>query len=327
MDFRSVRFGKTRPRQTVTTVSVTLANIFDADADAGDVATAVSDDGYAVIHGALDGEALGALKSDLQPYLDAAHSGHDPFMGSLTKRFGALISKSTAVQQLIMDPTVLTVANQTLLPSCARYHVHYTGVMHLEPGETQQILHRDTSIYPIANPCPPLTLATMWALNDFTRDNGGTRIAPGSHRWDNDRVPTRDDIVATEMPAGSVLIYIGNVVHGGGSNRSTRPRTGVALHYALGWLRQEENQYLAVSHEQARSLPDELQELMGYALGSSNLGFVDHVAPKDYLHGVRDPAESELSPDGLSDRVNALERFHVSHTARGRPRHYDVVTD
>ena len=70
-----------------------------------------------------------------------------------------------------------------------------------------------------------------------------------------------------------------------------------------------------------------MQELIGYALGSSNLGFVDHVAPKDYLHGVRDPAESGLSPAGLSDQVNALERFHVSHTARGRSRHYDVVTD
>ncbi|NCG37724.1 MAG: hypothetical protein GWP48_09410, partial [Actinobacteria bacterium] len=78
-------------------MSVTLTNVFDADADAADVAEAVSDDGYAVIHGALDGDALGALKSDLQPYLDVAHLGHDPFMGSLTKRFGALISKSTSV--------------------------------------------------------------------------------------------------------------------------------------------------------------------------------------------------------------------------------------
>ena len=135
------------------------------------------------------------------------------------------------------------------------------------------------------------------------------------------------DVGAAEMPEGSVLIYVGNVIHGGGSNRSDHARTGVVLHYSLGWLRQEENQYLAVPQEQARTLPDVLQELMGYSLGSSNLGFVDHVAPKDYLHGVRDPSESDLSPAGMSERVDALERFHVSHTARGPARYYDVDTD
>ena len=217
-------------------------------------------------------------------------------MGSLTKRFGALVAKSTAVQALIMHPTVLAVADHALLPSCVAYRLHYTGVMHLEPGEKQQVLHRDTSVYPFANPCPPLTVATMWAVTDFTRTNGGTRICPGSHQWANDRAPARADVIATEMPAGSVLIYLGNVVHGGGSNRSDRARTGVALHYSLGWLRQEENQYLAVTQEQARTLPEELQELLGYALGSSNFGFVDHIAPKDYLHGTRDPSRERRQP-------------------------------
>ena len=304
-----------------------MENVFGTGADTSEVATAVTRDGYAVVRDAIDADTVAAVAADLQPYLDAAHTGHEAFMGSLTKRFGALIAKSTAVQALIMHPTVLAVADHTLLPSCAAYRVHYTGVMHLEPGEKQQVLHRDTSVYPFANPCPPLTVATMWAITDFTRQNGGTRICPGSHRWTSDRVPTRDDVVAAEMPAGSVLIYVGNVIHGGGSNRSDQTRTGVALHYSLGWLRQEENQYLAVDAQLARTLPDELQELMGYSLGSSNLGFVDHVAPKDYLHGMRDPSESDLSPAGMSERVDGLERFHVSHTARGPARHYDVNTD
>ena len=304
-----------------------MENVFGHGSDGSEVAAAVTRDGYAVVHDAIDAHTVAAVAADLQPHLDAAHAGHEEFMGSLTKRFGALIAKSTAVQGLIMHPTVLAVADHALLPSCAAYRLHYTGVMHLEPGERQQVLHRDTSVYPFANPCPPLTVATMWAITDFTRTNGGTRICPGSHRWTNDRMPTRSDIVAAEMPAGSVLIYVGNVIHGGGSNRSDRPRTGVALHYSLGWLRQEENQYLAVPPELARTLPDRLQELLGYALGSSHLGFVDHIAPKDYLHGVRDPSGSDLSPAGMSERVDALERFHVSHTAQGPARHYDVNTD
>ncbi len=302
-------------------------NVFGPDTDSSAVAAAVTSDGYAVVRDAVAADTVAAVAADLQPFLDAAHTGHEEFMGSLTKRFGALIAKSTAVQALIMHPLVLAVADHALLPSCARYQLHYTGVMHLEPGEQQQVLHRDTSVYPFANPCPPLTVATMWAVSDFTRSNGGTRVCPGSHRWPNERVPSRSEVVAAEMAAGSVLIYLGNTIHGGGSNRSDRARTGVALHYSLGWLRQEENQYLAVTQEVARTLPDELQELMGYSLGSSNLGFVDHVAPKDYLHGVRDPSESDLSPAGMSERVDGLQRFHVSHTARGPARHYDVDTD
>ncbi len=312
-------------------MTAVLQNVFesaeDRDFDDGDVAEAVVRDGYAIVHGAMGPHLLDAVRRDLEPHLGAAHTGHESFMGERTKRFGALIAKSTAVQNLLLHPTVLAVADHALLPSCVAYQVQYTGVMHLEPGEKQQVLHRDTSLYPIANPCPPLTVATMWAVTDFTRANGGTRVVPGSHRWDNDRVPTRDDVVAAEMPAGSVLIYVGNMVHGGGSNRSNGVRTGVALHYSLGWLRQEENQYLAVSPDQARALPDRLQELMGYSLGSSNLGFVDHIAPKDYLHGVRDPAKSDLSPPGLSEQVDSLERFHVSHTASGRTRYYHVDTD
>ena len=306
---------------------MSIQNAFEAGSDTSEVAAAVTRDGYAVVRHAVDAGTLAAVAADLAPYLDAAHTGHEQFMGSLTKRFGALVAKSTAVQALILHPTVLAVADHALLPSCAAYRLHYTGVMHLEPGEKQQVLHRDTSVYPFANPHPPLTVATMWAVTDFTGRNGGTRICPGSHRWTSDRAPTRRDVVAAEMPAGSVLIYLGNVIHGGGSNRSDGARTGVALHYSLGWLRQEENQYLAVTQEQARTLPDDLQELLGYALGSANLGFVDHIAPKDYLHGTRDPSESDLSPAGLSERVDGLERFHISHTARGPARHYDINTD
>ncbi len=304
-----------------------METVFGPDTDPSDVAAAVTRDGYAVVRDAVDTGTVAAVAADLQPFLDAAHTGHEDFMGSLTKRFGALVAKSTAVQALIMHPLVLAVADHALLPSCARYQLHYTGVMHLEPGERPQVLHRDTSVYPFANPCPPLTVATMWAISDFTRLNGGTRVCPGSHRWPSDRVPNRSDVVATEMSAGSVLIYLGNTIHGGGSNRSDRARTGVALHYSLGWLRQEENQYLAATQEVARTLPDELQELMGYSLGSANFGFVDHIAPKDYLRGVRDPSESDLSPAGMSERVDGLQRFHVSHTARGPARHYDIDTD
>ena len=304
-----------------------LANEFDAGTDRQVVADAITSDGYAIVHNALDTAELAAMRDDLKPHLESAHSGHEGFMGSRTKRFGALLAKSEAVQTLLLHPMVIAAADTALLPHCVRYHVQYTGVMHLEPGEKAQVLHRDTGLYPFANPCPPMTLATMWAISDFTHENGGTRLVPGSHLWEDARVPEPHEIESAVMPAGSVLIYTGNTIHGGGSNRSKAPRTGVALHYSLGWLRQEENQYLAVPEDQARRLPREVQELMGYALGSTNLGFVDHVAPDDFLHGVRDPANSNLSPDGLSEKADALHRIHVAGTAQGVSRLYDVEAE
>ena len=155
--------------------------------------------------------------------------------------------------------------------------------MHLAPGEVAQTIHRDTGFYPIQNPSPPLTLATMWAVTDFTEENGATRIVPGSHRWTDDRTPEVAEIVQADMPAGSVLIYNGSLLHGGGANDSDRDRCGVALHYSLGWLRQEENQYLAISMEEARAFPEKVQRLMGYDLATVNLGFADHKHPNDIL--------------------------------------------
>ncbi len=281
-----------------------LKNTFAGDASSEAVAAAVAADGYAVVRDAVNADTVAAVNADLAPYFEKAHDGHEEFYGKLTKRFGALLAKSTAVQALLVHPMVLAVADNALLPHCVRYRVHYTGVMHIEPGETRQVLHRDIGLYPIASPCPPLTVATT-----------------------SDRVPKPEEVVATEMPAGSVLNYTGNTIHGGGSNHADHPRSGVALHYNLGWLRQEENQYMAVPPELALQLPDQIQELIGYSLGSSSLGVVDHMDPKDYLHGVRDPAQSSLSSPELEKQVQALSRFHISHSEDGLPNYYDVDTD
>ena len=82
-------------------------------------------------------------------------------------------------------------------------------------------------------------------MTDFTQTNGATRLVPGSHKWDKDREPTEQEIVFAEMSAGSVLLYGGSILHGGGANiTNSEKRLAVLIHYTLSWLRQEENQYL-----------------------------------------------------------------------------------
>ena len=289
-----------------------LKNVFSTNTDVDTIAKAVKKDGYAVIQYLLNDRHLQKLESELKPHLDTQELGTEDFWGHQTKRFGALLKKSKTVQDMLVHPTVLGVADQILLPCCATYWASYTGVMHLGPGESAQVLHRDTNLWPFTNPAPILTLATMWAVNDFTKENGGTLVVPGSHLWGDSRAPEPTEIESIEMPAGSVLIYAGNVIHGGGANRSNDARYGVALHYVLGWLRQEETQLLIMTMDEARELPEQVQRLMGYSMGASNLGMVDHTDPFTLLTGKKNDGPKALSSEQLDASEKSMSRFTVT---------------
>ena len=107
----------------------------------------------------------------------------------------------------------------------------------------------------------------MWALTDFTEENGATRVVPGSQAWDWDRSLEGVASIPAEMELGSVLFYTGSVVHGGGANRSDAPRVGMNITYLLDWLRQEENQYLSCPPEVAC----ELDLPISFHIGSGNM--------------------------------------------------------
>ena len=105
-------------------------NTFDADAGADSVAAAIERDGYAIVRGLLDPENLARLSDDLAPHLEATALGDpDDFMGAKTKRFGALLSRCPTSRDMVVHPLVLEIADRVLGPYCARYRIHYTGVM------------------------------------------------------------------------------------------------------------------------------------------------------------------------------------------------------
>src|SRR5690349_6500457 len=140
-------------------------------------------------------------------------------------------------------------------------------------------------------------------MTDFTTANGATRVMPGSNRFDDGLQFTEADTEPAEMPAGSVLFYTGSLYHGGGANRADQVRFGLNITYAVSWLRQEENQYLSCPLEIARTLPDDLLRLMGYARGAYALGYVDDLRdPLEVLRGER------VADDGLGNLERAVER-------------------
>jgi ectoine hydroxylase-related dioxygenase (phytanoyl-CoA dioxygenase family) len=251
-----------------------------------DVAEVLKQNGCTIIRNLVDSFLMDAIDTELRPFLEATAFGRDDFAGFQTKRTGNLIARSPSFHQLAMHPLILDTAAKVLGPYCQKFQLHLTQAVRLAPGETAQTLHRDQLVYspfrfPQGMECE---VHTIWALTDFTEENGATRVIPGSHMWEDDRIPTQEDTVAAIMPKGSVFVFTGSVYHGGGTNRSPEPRIGIQAGYNLGWLRQEENQYLAVPPSVACQLPEKLQSLIGYTLGGYALGYSGDVQhPKEAL--------------------------------------------
>ena len=288
-----------------------MAAHFQADADAGAIGMAVEQDGYAIIEGLIDQSQVDELAAQLTPHIDTVQAGGSPFLGEKTKRLVGLFSRSPAAQLLAIHPLIMAVADHVLLPYCVRYQINYSGVMHLLPGQHAQPLHRDGRCYPFANPSPPTTLATMWAVDTFTPLNGATLLIPGSHLWNDAREPKENELIVAGMSPGSVLLYTGGVLHGGGANQSTEPRTGVAVHYSLGWLRQVENQYLAADKESVKKMPERLQRLMGYDYGGPFLGMVGGDDPHRVLTKQSEDSTGWRSSDELEAAHAGIRKLRV----------------
>ncbi|MDA0218174.1 MAG: phytanoyl-CoA dioxygenase family protein, partial [Proteobacteria bacterium] len=177
---------------------------FDArTTDPQEVGRAIDVHGYAIVENMMTPDQLAALRAELEPHFATQKTGETAFLGARTKRFNNLFMRAPTTRQMVLHPVLLGAADHILLPHCARYQVTYTGVMHLMPGEKAQALHRDGFFYPFRNPGPVLQQGSLWAVTEFTADNGATRIVPGSHLWEEERAPRANEIFAAEMPAGS----------------------------------------------------------------------------------------------------------------------------
>ena len=239
------------------------------------IAEVLANDGACIVDEVADSGLLDRFQEEIRPFVDATAPGPDDFSGRNTRRTGALIARSEAARELVMDPLVLgTVA--VALSHATTFQLHLTQVIAIGPGEPAQPVHRDQWAFDFF-PFPrgyEVQCNTIWALTDFTEENGATRVVPGSNHLDDRLRFDHDDTVAAEMARGSILFYTGSVYHGGGANRSDATRIGVNITYNLSWLRQEENQYLAVPPEVARQLPEDLLRLIGYQRGAYALGYV-----------------------------------------------------
>lgn len=273
-----------------------------------EIAAVIARDGCAVLDRVAAPEAIAKFQAEIAPYESANALGGDDFAGRRTKRTGALIARSQSARDFVMHPTVLgTVAK--VLAHASGFQLHLTQLISIGGGEPMQQIHRDQwafDFFPFPNGFE-VQCNTIWAITDFSTENGATRVIPGSHRYADKLKFGEEQTEPAEMAAGSVLFYTGALYHGGGANRSQQVRSGLNLTYNLAWLRQEENQYLACPPEIARTLPEPLLRLMGYARGAYALG---------YVGDLRDPIEV-LRPEAAKTQLGDLDAALARQRASG----------
>jgi ectoine hydroxylase-related dioxygenase (phytanoyl-CoA dioxygenase family) len=250
-----------------------------ADASLDDVVADLDERGYALVERFLPPDEVAAKRAALDDVLSRTPTGRNDFEGFETQRVYALFAKTRAFDDVALYPLLLGALERVL----GEFQFSAPVAIHIGPGETAQVLHRDEDVYPLPRPHQEVVFNSMWAMCDFTEANGATRLVPGSHRWEPGRRPSPEEAVSAEMPAGSVLLYRGSLWHGGGANSTEAPRLGVILEFVASWLRPQETHLLAVPPEVVAELPERLQELLGYNIYPPFLGYVDGRHPRRVL--------------------------------------------
>ncbi len=241
----------------------------------------VREQGYVIIEGVLTKAELSALKADLEPRF-VFSSGRNNFEGFATQRLYSVIEKTLSCNPLVEHPLILALLDAVLTPN---YLLSQLQAINILPGEEQQPLHFDDAFYPVPRPRRAFGAATIWAIDDFTAENGATVVIPGSHTWD-DHLPTAEEKKLQRpvvMPAGSVVFFVGTLWHGGGANTSKTARLAVSAQYCEPWCRPQENFALSVSRERVKACSEHIARLLGYSIHPPFMGFVDGKHPKRLL--------------------------------------------
>ncbi len=262
--------------------------------------------GFVVVEGLLAADDLVRMRAALQPHLDRELFGRNNFEGHRTERVYSLVGVAPIFAALVEHPRILAICDAFLEPN---YLLTASQAIEIHPGETPQPLHTDDTFYRIPRPRQAVSVSTIYAVDDFTVENGATQIVPGSHTWPDEaierllaaadfatappdarqpRVPAlpegfADRLVDATMPAGSAIVFLGTLVHRGGANRSDRPRLALSNQYCEPWARQQENYTLSIPKETARALSPRVQALLGYSIHPPFMGHALGLHPRRFL--------------------------------------------
>jgi len=233
--------------------------------------------GFVILRDVLDARELDDLRAGLQPYLDLEMHGRNDFEGEKTQRVYSLVGRGEVFERTVEHPAVLALMDHLLEPG---YLLTASQAICIHPGETPQPVHSDDPFYTLARPRAAVSVATIWALDDFTVRGGATEMIEGSHTWSDRQIaefydppsgePFEESLAAQltpiEMTAGSLVLFAGTLFHRGGANRASVLRRAFSHQYCEPWARQQENFMLSIPRERIKKMPLRLREMIGYSI-------------------------------------------------------------
>jgi ectoine hydroxylase-related dioxygenase (phytanoyl-CoA dioxygenase family) len=221
----------------------------------------------------------------------------DRFRGFKTIKIENLISHGPVFLKLAANQAIRPIIEHVIGPG---YLLTSSMSLDLQPGEDIQPLHTDDQLYAkmMGRPRPPMVCNTIYAITDFTAENGATRVIPRSHKAKLDPGSSLEEIIAkvdekppaevgepipAVMAAGSVLVMHGALWHGGGANRSDRRRLGIAIDHCAGWLRPTSNNMFSLPMDEVLGSDAFMQQLLGFGVYDGIIGRIAGGNPLDYI--------------------------------------------
>lgn len=262
---------------------------------------ALMDTGYCLIKGAVPADEVEALDRDLAPAFETTPLCRGKFSGEKTQRFGRLLLRSTRTERFVFHETIKAMTENVLALGCDTMQLSVTQGIAVHPGEADQLPHRAEHVWMAGSERYELLVNVIWPLTAHMAETGSTLVWPGNHKRGVTFPPPKDPGVAIEMVPGDALMVLGSTLHGSAANRSDGIRRAVKIGYCLGWLKPEENQWLAYPPAIARRFSSELADLVGYRSHRPNLGWHEGQCPSLLLA----PHPSE--PTGATDTLPSWE--------------------
>lgn len=259
---------------------------FDSSVDASVLAEVLAEDGVVVVERLFPAALAKAVQKEAEPILSPQTAGGGEFFGNCIKSVSEPMVNLPSFREMLVNPLFLATGDAVLGANCKSWTFSASGLLAVQGKGDPQPLHRDDLIYeylPKGPGQPAYVMSAVFAISDFTAENGATRFVPGSHEWPLEREYSEDEVEQAAMPKGSIAMWLGSTLHGFGQNKTTEQRMGIPLTNCLGWLRQEENLYLSVPPEEAATYPEVLIQKIGYKQQGIGLGYLPNRPPENHL--------------------------------------------
>ncbi|MYD42707.1 MAG: hypothetical protein F4W90_02310 [Gammaproteobacteria bacterium] len=261
----------------------------------------IEEQGYSIAEGVIDHAFCKEIKAEISrlEVIGPPAIKQSEFVGYKTLRYFDLLNEGEVWQRVAIHDAVLPVIRGVLGQDCL---LSTMGTAVIDPGESSQRIHCDDALYGIGRPHKHLVCNTMWALSDFTAENGATQLVPQSHkfsRYPDDHLRGKKDhvydatgadqnyeCIQAEMPQGSICFVIGTCYHAGAANTSAERRWALTINYCAGSQRQQENLMLAHTRAKLATFPDELLNILGLASSNFGVGHINAGDPKAILSSL-----------------------------------------